>query len=225
MRQEIPDLALVREILASPLAKPVIEEHEGRKLAQRRGLIDRLRALADDPEAGQRAQAKVAAAQQRLDKARADLKAAELAQMEASGAASALSSAGQLGRARLQRELREGADPRIAGFITEVDYLWSERTRDLIVVRPTNVTNFLGIRGGGARYVDNVEEVAALRALLREASADARAMQLEALARDEITRRLSAWCDRMHKPLRDLGLVPPEFTDAGITYPGQPTAA
>jgi hypothetical protein len=217
------ELRVARDVLRSPQARPFLEADEKRKLEQRRALVAKLGAAGLSAKEAETLQAGIAAAEARVASAEAELRAAKVAHLAAHHALLQASSPGEFTRRRLERELADGADPRLEQFISEMSHLWHERTRDVIVVQPWHEKHFLGART--VTYLSNFDDVTTLRQLLRDAMSDAKAMQLEALSRAEVTARLGIWCERMRKPLQDLGIVPPQVTDAGVFSEPQPPAA
>lgn len=220
--KETEILGHVKELLASPEARPFIEAHEARALEARKKLVAQLQAL-DSPGAQKEGHALMAAqtaAAKRVAEAEQSLKQAQADHARAQCAIAAASTS--IRRARLERDLLDAADSRIAQFINEVTEMWF-RSGHCVAVVPIVTSTLIGTRS--TRYADNLDEVTETRALLRQVIAEAKAMQLEALSRAEVAARLGALCQRIRKPLLDLGLRAPEVTDAGMSFPDQPRAA
>ena len=125
---------------------------------------------------------------------------------------------------RVEAQLRESADPRLALFASAVMDLWHGKSRDAWAIRLTTTRDMGG--GRHTKIEGNREAVVATRELLREAAAEALAMQLEALPYAQVTERLSALSAKLSASLRSLDLKAPEIaSDGAVVNPYEHIAA
>jgi hypothetical protein len=233
------------DLLAQPEIREIGERLAAKQLAERRTLAAQLEGVS-----GEAADAKcqpavwaLANAEAALVAAKAALEAAQQKRAAAQCEYGSISSQLEIRRVALERELRTGADPRLAAFDRdELEDLW-ERARQAFAVdvepatRPTDTREAFDAwaatassrelsmaHGTGDRpwvkparprhLISNLEGVARVMDAIRETQAAVRAAQLEALDGAEVEARIAAWREALAPVLMSVSL---SFARATVT--------
>lgn len=210
---------VLRALLTTEAGDKLLTEAEQAEVAKRQALHNDLQAslipnTSDErrhEKACEAAVATVARLEQAVIDARANLNAAR-------AAAAASPSPRKLRAFELTRQLREGADRRLADCAVAVDTL-SQRLRQELTFG-LEAADFLG----RSKPWSNSGEIATARATLDAVVVEISESQLLALTRSQITEMLSVWIARTEQALKPFGLdhlAPPRLTADGEIEPLQ----
>ena len=201
-------------LVASPEGEALLRRDEESILASRRLLTKRL------VEVGPKFAAAQVAAGKRGEAAAMALHAAESALHAARDevvSATAQALAAQTGEAderqEIERELRDGADPRLAELAGHCDEL-AGVANSSFATRPVASRDWATGRIT-TETVTNRAEVLAAREALRAVGADAMRLQLEALTTHEITERIQTHLSALEPLLAALGMLVLSIDEAG----------
>lgn len=197
-------------IIKSPLAERAIAEAEAEKVTERRALAARLREL--ESLAAKEAPAAAAEKQEadtELQKAQA---AMPLLVQRAVDAANRLRLVERhKARGKVERELRDGSDPRLKDWRHYLEALAGYAANAFRSAPHKEITPF-GLR---TVVATNADEVSAARAVLGECIARANLLELAPLSYLEVSAALTEMGERLQGPLAALQLNPPQLANDG----------
>jgi hypothetical protein len=199
-------------LVDSPLADELLKADEQRRLARRAELAEKLKtapkrhakAITDAGDAMQVARREHEAA---LAEAGAAGQRRMLAEQVSHGAELALVYETQ----GLERELLEGSDPRIADAIFWVGET-AERLRFASKIWPTTAKH-AGHERAEVQWQSDLAEVRAALEQLAEVATELRAMRLQPVAANDVTKRLHAAFEAVGDIVAPFDLSPPRMSD------------
>ncbi len=206
--------AQLEKVLALPEVKGVDEREQARDIEKRRELIAKLGAIPGSHKAAIAIAGKnCAAAVAHVDSVSRELIAARLKYAAMAAAALAIETSSTTQCLEIERELRDGADSRLADFRFAFDQLADNVRNKIAVSGYRSQRNIFGQRE--TILVTNVAEVTSTRESIADAIADLDAMALAALTRDQVSKRLIDWCEKLSVPLAGFNLAPPILSVTG----------
>ena len=206
-------------IISSQAAQKAVDEVEGKRLAERRTLVAELQALealaARETPAAVEEKRTADAELQRLEAA------LPIARQRVVDAANRAHQAERTKpRGKLERQLRDSADPRIRDWRYYMEALANAASANFRTAASVQLTVF------GSRLVTttNADEVQRVRSLLAECIATTHRLELQPLSYAEVSESLSEMGHRLQGPLSKLGLNPPQLATDGEVGPPMPWA-
>ena len=205
--------SLIDAVINSPLLDRILDEAEVENLDARRALLAQIAKLdSDRPAERARLGEAVAKARRWVEAADLELNAAKnaynLASMQDCGFECRYFSL----RGPLERELGQGADPRLQTFIFHLMQLHDGHCVDALRfwVDPTPAYG----KVANSVYFSTMEEVSAAKVKLMELTARCRALQLQALSVVEVGQALGMMCIEVAPVLAAIEANPPCLTAA-----------
>jgi hypothetical protein len=201
-------LSAARAFLDSPAAAAALAEKEAAERIERQRTRDELaRATGPHKQPIEAARTRYAAALERRKAAQAELLASLAEERDAMQLAYAAEYEAQRAVRRIEDELTETADARIARFEFLMQ-LADDHARAALSFFPEK-TN------GTVVNSSNLAEINVARAAIAAAKSECEAMLTAPMVYDEVTARLVGLCERLEAPLADVQLNPPQIDKDG----------
>ena len=192
-------------LIASPEAEEMLRRDEDKIVAERKTLVKRLAEVAGKFAAAQDAAGRRAeAAAKALADAESALRVARDGYAEACRVALSADVGEANERQELERELREGADPRLAEFSTHALDLDS-LVNSCFAAYPVVTRHWLS-KEKAIEIISNRDQILEVRGLLKTASADALRAQLEPMTTLDVTELLQEHLSTLRPLLAPLNL-------------------
>lgn len=202
----------LQNILKLPEVDAIRGREEGREIEERRTLIERMKKAPGEHKAAlAQAEKNAIAAVALIEKLHREMLAAKATHLAANAAFLSAELAPKQIMFDAEKELRRTADPRLGDYIFYLGEI-DERVRHCCRITSVRVlTDFTGQRVN--RYESNTAEVVAARAVLQDSIAELDAMQLEAVTRDEVMKRLNNMTVGLAGVLIQFELAPPRLNE------------
>ena len=207
--------AELHHIIKTPEFEAIREREENRVIEHRLALIASMKKIPSEHKAAiAHAEKQCIATTARIETLHHEAIAARAAHVAANAAAMAAELAPRVALLEAEKELRRTADPRLGDFIFILDGKIDDRIRNswkFTEFRTQNKWTGQGI----AVIESNMQDIVAARAVLQDSIAELDAMRLEAVTRDEVTKRLNKMSASLTTVLTPFDLAPPVLNELG----------